>query len=58
MSKQPDDQQFGRRERQIMAVVFRLGEASVAEVKQHLADLSPQRCFVAAEPIKYLTVEV
>ncbi len=38
MSKQPDDQQLGRRERQIMAVVFRLGEASVADVKQHLAD--------------------
>jgi BlaI family transcriptional regulator, penicillinase repressor len=28
----------GRRERQIMDVVYRLGEASVAEVRAHLAD--------------------
>lgn len=38
MARKPHDQQLGRRERQIMEIVFRLGEASVADVRQALPD--------------------
>ncbi|HEX5443654.1 MAG TPA: BlaI/MecI/CopY family transcriptional regulator [Pirellulales bacterium] len=36
--KQPRPPQLGRRERQIMDVVYQLGEASVADVQQRLTD--------------------
>jgi predicted transcriptional regulator len=38
MTSQNNDLDLGRRERQIMDVVYRLGEASVAEVRSELAD--------------------
>ncbi|HVH68324.1 MAG TPA: BlaI/MecI/CopY family transcriptional regulator [Gemmatimonadales bacterium] len=37
MTRPPTDQ-FGRRERQIMHVVYRLGRATVGEVMSHLPD--------------------
>jgi predicted transcriptional regulator len=38
MGKKQSRQELGRRERQIMDVIFQLGEASVAEVRARLAD--------------------
>ena len=38
MAKRKSPQELGRRERQIMDAVFQLGEASVADVRQRLAD--------------------
>jgi len=35
---QPIHNEFGRRERQIMDVIYRLGRASVAEVRENLPD--------------------
>lgn len=38
MNKRPDTIPLGARERQIMDIVFGLGEASVGEVHEHLPD--------------------
>lgn len=38
MTQSEAPQELGRRERQIMDIVFRLGQASVAEVRRELAD--------------------
>jgi predicted transcriptional regulator len=38
MAKSSPLAELGRRERQIMEVVYRLGRASVAEVREHLPD--------------------
>jgi predicted transcriptional regulator len=38
MADQNDNFELGRRERQIMDVIFRLGEASVSDVRAELAD--------------------
>ena len=38
MSKQPIEHSLSRRERQVMDVVFRLGEASVSEVLERVPD--------------------
>lgn len=38
MAKEKDPSQLGRREREILEIVFRLGEASVGEVMQQMAD--------------------
>jgi len=38
MAKKKIDRQLAPREEQIMSVVYRLGKASVAQVREHLAD--------------------
>jgi predicted transcriptional regulator len=38
MGRKPDARQLGARERQIMDAVFQLGEASVSDVRERLAD--------------------
>lgn len=38
MADQNDNLELGRRERQIMDVIYRLGEASVSEVRAEIAD--------------------
>jgi predicted transcriptional regulator len=38
MTDQNDNLELGRRERQIMDVIYRLGEASVSEVRAEIAD--------------------
>ena len=38
MAREKNNQNLGRRERQILDVIFRLGEASVGDVLEHLAD--------------------
>jgi predicted transcriptional regulator len=38
MGRKPDARQLGARERQIMDVIFQLGEASVTDVRERLAN--------------------
>ncbi len=38
MARKKDTSELGRRERQILEIVFRLGEAAVAEVLEQMAD--------------------
>jgi predicted transcriptional regulator len=52
MGKTKSQRDLGRRERQIMDVVFELGEASVAEVLQRLAD--PPSYSAVRTMIRYL----